>query len=258
MARHRDSLIERRLQDVLDDGNSVWVVGDVHGYLKTFQLLIESLELQEGDMVVCLGDLIDRGPSSRQVLEFVSSRDDIVTLRGNHEEMLRLSLTPKYNGRMMKSWLKYGGLETLASFDPVHEVALSKATKWVNYIANLPTEIVLGKYRLFHAGYDPNKSDDEQTDQDRMWSRALFGDEGIIDLNRQIIVGHTPVQKLGIIAANSIWSSKHFLEDGRVAVLGIDTAVYASDEHNARLTAVLLHGNELRYMRRVESSSHDL
>ncbi|SVD11204.1 uncharacterized protein METZ01_LOCUS364058, partial [marine metagenome] len=84
---HRDEGLERVLQQALDDGNSVWVVGDVHGHLETFRALVGRLDLSEGsqptyqknnpreywpdpsrDHVVCLGDLIDRGPDSLGVL----------------------------------------------------------------------------------------------------------------------------------------------------------------------------------------------
>ena len=51
----RDHALERRVQGALDDGSSVWVVGDIHGYCETFEALLGRLNLSDGDMVVCLG-----------------------------------------------------------------------------------------------------------------------------------------------------------------------------------------------------------
>ena len=61
---HRDFDLEFQLQDALDTGRSVWVIGDVHGYFDTASDLIEKINLKDGDFAVSLGDLIDRGPDS--------------------------------------------------------------------------------------------------------------------------------------------------------------------------------------------------
>ena len=53
---HRDLSLERKLQEALDRGHSVWTVGDIHGHLEEFEALLERLELSDGDMVLCLGD----------------------------------------------------------------------------------------------------------------------------------------------------------------------------------------------------------
>ena len=74
---HRDPGLEKALQGALDDGSSVWAVGDIHGYREEFEILLDKLELTEGDMVICVGDLIDRGPDSQGVLSIVSESDCI-------------------------------------------------------------------------------------------------------------------------------------------------------------------------------------
>ena len=59
----RDYELELKLQAALDRGDNVWVIGDVHGFFQSMVELCERLELSEGDWVVFLGDLIDRGPN---------------------------------------------------------------------------------------------------------------------------------------------------------------------------------------------------
>ena len=271
---HRDAELESTLQQALDDGNSVWVVGDVHGHLETFRALVAKLDLSEGsqpiyqeenprgywpvscDHVICLGDLIDRGPDSLGVLRLVEGSDNIHSIRGNHDEMLRLSVSPKH-GKMMKSWLKYGGKDTLRSFsdDPQEQIEIARG--WLPFIESLPTELVLRDHRLVHGGYDLKKTLEDQTNHDRMWSRTIFDADIPPDPVRQVIVGHTTVQLLsGQYAAeqiagfwnggesdervldSGIWASEIPLDDGRASLLAIDTGIYLPDDELPRLTAL--------------------
>ncbi len=279
---HRDEGLERVLQQALDDGNSVWVVGDVHGHLETFQALLDRLGLSEepqpiyqknnpreywtapsGDHVICLGDLIDRGPDSLGVLRLVQASENIHSIRGNHDEMLRLSVSPKH-GKMMKSWLKYGGAETLRSFSDDPQEQIEIAREWLPFIESLPTELILNGHRLVHGGYELSKLLEDQTNQDRMWSRAIFDADIPPDPVRQVIVGHTTVQILsGQYAAeqiagfwdggesdervldSGIWATDILLDDGRPAVLGIDTGVFLPAEQNPRLTALDLQTGQV-------------
>ena len=270
-AIHRDEGLERVIQQALDDGRSVWVVGDIHGHLKTFKALLDILwhPLQSRDHdasedhVICLGDLIDRGPDSLGVLQLVSTSDNIHSIRGNHDEMLRLSVSPKH-GKMMKSWLKYGGVETLQSFSDDSDEQIEIAREWLPFIESLPTELILNGHRLVHAGYDlspvwkgqnlVDKTLEDQTNLDRVWSRSIFTATSPPDPERQVIVGHTTVQALSrdadgiwgselekmILENCGIWASDILLEDGRPSVLGIDTGVYLSAEQEPRLTALNL------------------
>ena len=286
---HRDAELERTLQQALDGGNSVWVVGDVHGHLETFQALIARLGLSEGsqpiyqeenprgywpvscDHVICLGDLIDRGPDSLGVLRLVEGSDNIHSIRGNHDEMLRLSVSPKH-GKMMKSWLKYGGKDTLRSFsdDPQEQIEIARG--WLPFIESLPTELILNGHRLVHGGYDLSKPLEDQTNQDRMWSRTIFDADIPPDPVRQVIVGHTTVQLLsGQYAAeqiagfwnggesdervldSGIWASEIPLDDGRASLLAIDTGIYLPDDELPRITALNLLTGEVVSQSRAEA-----
>ena len=84
----RDYSLEKRLQEALDNGRNVWVIGDVHGFSQTLEELLESLKLEPDDFVVLLGDLIDRGPNSARVVEIVKNECNIFSLKGNHESMM--------------------------------------------------------------------------------------------------------------------------------------------------------------------------
>jgi len=82
MFRRRDHQLEMRLQNALDSGCSVWVVGDIHGHLDAFENLLEQMELAPGDHVLCLGDLIDRGQDSAGVVRPVRQSEIIHRIMG--------------------------------------------------------------------------------------------------------------------------------------------------------------------------------
>ena len=86
--RLRNSTLEIKLQSMLDQGSNVWVIGDVHGYFGTLEALIKRLALGENDAIVMLGDLIDRGPTSADVVNHVRTTSNIHSIRGNHEQMM--------------------------------------------------------------------------------------------------------------------------------------------------------------------------
>ena len=252
----RDFELEKILQSTIDNGNSVWVIGDIHGYNETFDALIKKLSITDQDIILCLGDLIDKGPGSLEVLKKVSGSSQIFSIRGNHEEMMRLSVSPKH-GRMMKSWLKYGGLITLESFSKDETKQIDEARKWLSFIENLPTEIVLDKYRIVHAGYDDSEPLDDQNNQQKMWGRTIFQIEKPLDNNRQIIVGHTPVQTLNRLGKQDIWKSEIKLVDNRPSVLGIDTGVFLEEKSCPRLTALNLTDGKIISQERLENYFFD-
>lgn len=104
-------------------------IGDVHGCNTALATLVDGLKLEADDVVVVLGDVVDRGPDSRDVIaQLLALRDRcrLVCIQGNHEQMMLDAL----DGRMpVQEWLVHGGAETLDSYgkgsgmnalDPAH------------------------------------------------------------------------------------------------------------------------------------------
>ena len=83
----RDSDAEMALQDTLDNGGKVWVIGDVHGHADALENLLSEIELGNQDCVIFLGDLIDRGPDSQMVVRIARTMPNAFTIMGNHEQM---------------------------------------------------------------------------------------------------------------------------------------------------------------------------
>ena len=240
---HRDLALEDELQKTLDSGNSVWVVGDVHGYHSTLQNLITKIDLSDEDKLVSLGDMIDRGPDSASVLRMFRDTNSFHAIRGNHEDMMLRCLSRGKN-KYCKSWLKYGGVETLMSFDLTPEDKESLAGGWCDFLSNCPTEIVLDRHRLIHAGINPLKAHDEQTDNDRLWSRSIFQFESAPDPGRQVLIGHTPTQEIEGHQNSQPWHSKFMISDGRPSVIALDTGICKPEEDLPTLTAIDLSSGE--------------
>lgn len=194
--------------------NKRLVIGDVHGHYEALCSLFNHIAPTAEDEIYFLGDLIDRGPESSQVVEFVM-KNDYRCILGNHEIMLLDALgNGKLNHQAFQGWLQNGGNATIMSYGhkmPSHE--------HIDWIKSLPFFFDLGDYWLVHAGVDPRLSIPQQSQEQFCWIRSEFhtSDTPYFQ-NKTIIIGHTITftfngLKPGQIAQGEGW-------------LGIDTGVY--------------------------------
>ena len=226
----RDPSLEADLQARLDDGHRLYVVGDVHGHLATFRALLHRLSLAPEDRVVCLGDMIDRGPDSAGLVDLLRSHPQVICLKGNHEQMAVQSVQMDGTFEAWQPWMKRGGKSTYASYIVQAEGDLWQAKQTMVddfiWLDNLPTQIVLDHIRLVHAGYDPRMPLDMQGEKELLWIRKeWFQHEGAVDPARTVFFGHTTTTKLGD-AAGEVARSETLLFDGRPAWVGVDIGAY--------------------------------
>lgn len=181
------------------------VIGDVHGHYDTLIALIDSISPNSEDEIYFLGDLIDRGPKSAQVVEFVI-RNKYKCLRGNHEEMLLDVVgSGEVSVELYQGWLYSGGHATVASYD-------SKIPQeHIDWMRSLPLYLDLGDVWLVHAGVDPTIPLPEQCSDQFCWIREDFHsiDKPFFS-DKLIITGHTitftlPGVQPGQIAAGNGW-----------------------------------------------------
>ena len=225
-------------------GHRAYAVGDIHGRLdlldRILEVIDEDLERRPARkaVLVLLGDLIDRGPDSRGVVERLRThRHDVLQpycLAGNHEEVL-LRLLAGERG-ILDSWLKYGGAECLRSYggDPatladLDERAALRTIKeaipaeHVRFIAGFADTLTFGDYLFVHAGIRPGVELSMQSQSDLRWIRAPFldhqGEHGFV-----VVHGHTITDGVDV-------------QPNRV---GIDTGAYRT----GILTALVLDGEE--------------
>jgi serine/threonine protein phosphatase 1 len=165
------------------------VIGDVHGHYDGLMLLLEALAPGSDDRVYFLGDLIDRGPKSAQVLDFVQ-HSPYQTLLGNHEQLMldALSAGLQVDMRAWQSWLYSGGDATVASYKDTGMMPY----KHLEWLRSLPTYLDLGDIWLVHAGVDPSMPIKEQSIEQLCWIRKEFHTiPKPYFPNKLIITGHT-------------------------------------------------------------------
>ena len=258
----RDKGLEMDLQSRLDNGRKVWVVGDVHGHFRTLEALVGQLALGEGDAIVMLGDLIDRGPKSAHVVRYVRDTEGVFSIRGNHEQMMIEGFDESsfFKDRSVEArvWYHNGGMATEASYislnggDGAARAAASSAGRWMSGLA---TEVVLDRWRLVHAGYDQNLGVEGQDEGMHMNARRQFyTSKRPVDPLRTILFGHTPTFKHlhgDDAKAGEVWRSDVKLEDGRPMAIGMDTCVYHDLDAPRVLSAFNLRTGEVVYQDRV-------
>jgi serine/threonine protein phosphatase 1 len=195
-------------------GRVGYAIGDIHGRADLLRRMFDRLEQEfravdaPPPLVVLLGDYVDRGPDSRAVIELlISGRPrgfEWHFLKGNHEAAMLAFLDNPVAGR---AWLSHGGLETLAAYEVYPLPALSAGGDEIRragamFAARLPDShrrfldaleryVTLGDYCFVHAGVDPARKLDAQTDGDLFWIRRRFLDDER-PLGFRVVHGHTP------------------------------------------------------------------
>lgn len=229
-----------RAAPAIPSGARAYAIGDIHGQLDLLSLLAEAIESDDAargaaqTTIVLLGDLIDRGPQSAQVLtkarEWRQSRQ-VRILCGNHEEMFLRAFD---EFEVFSSFLRFGGYETLMSYLPDPGVLQTLTTEeahelWnsvvpqadVEFVAEFEDSVVIGDYLFVHAGIRPGVPLEEQSGADLRWIREPFLGSRRYH-GRMVVHGHTIVDEPAI----------------RTNRIGIDTGAYRS----GCLTALGLEG----------------
>ncbi len=265
----RKKSCENDLQEALDNGARVWVIGDVHGFNQTLRSLLNLLELEPEDRVVLLGDLIDRGPDSFDVVRCAREDHRIHCVKGNHEHLMveNFSMEKIHEPNQdSTAWFHVGGRETVSSYFRAFPEEAEGALEWmveqdVEWMRQLPSHIVLDRWRLVHAGYNPRQDPDHQIEQDLLWIRKPFhSTNSPIDPHRSVVFGHTPTMNLYPRSEErwgEIWYSDVKLNDGRSAAIGLDTCVFHKQGRPAVLTAFDLQTSEVRSLNRREAWKED-
>jgi serine/threonine protein phosphatase 1 len=201
--------------------------------------------------VVLLGDMIDRGPSSRQLIDFVrglqSRTATVVALCGNHEEMLLKSA--EGNGTVQQVWVDNGGDATLRSYclDPTefmqlepevrgHVLSRTLGPATLRWLSALPMTFRSGDYYFCHAGVRPGVPLDLQRREDLLWIRREF----LASRRRHgavIVHGHSEAYEVEV----------------RKNRINVDTAAYLTDQ----LTAIGLQGTSRWFLSTMDKGSSE-
>lgn len=171
-----------------------FAISDIHGCSKTFNALLEKLELQKADQLFLLGDYIDRGSDSKGVIDkILQLKHDgyfVSCLLGNHEWML---LNSSNDFKKYDLWLKNGGSITLDSYKISDYNFLDKLPEThLQFFKNLEYYVELEDYFLVHAGFNLKDSDPLNDYESMLWIRdwSKYLKPGQLD-GKKIIHGHS-------------------------------------------------------------------
>lgn len=208
----------------MPEGEIVYAIGDVHGCYMSMINLLEKIEIDrrsrpEGkSTVVFLGDLIDRGPASREVVEFLMNYKpdwtNVAYIRGNHEEVMLDVLSGNISA--MRSWFEFGGKDCARSYgvdnfgqlhiNPDHiMMALHRNVpkQHLAFLDSFSDAFAFGDYLLVHAGIKPKVAIENQSPYDMRWIRSSF-----LDYKKphpvKVVHGHSVVEDEPEIHSNRI------------------------------------------------------
>lgn len=205
--RQRSPAMARNRHELQWDG-PIYAVGDVHGCLAQLQALerLIAADATPGpNLIVMLGDYVDRGPASPEVLDHLAAPPptgfERICLCGNHEAMM---LEHVADPHVPSRWLDNGGLDTLAGYgiDAGRYQAASHGERedmlashipaeHLDFLQALPILVSSGPFVFVHAGIDPALPLPEQADETLLWMRHnRKTPEPTLD--RIVVHGHTP------------------------------------------------------------------
>jgi serine/threonine protein phosphatase 1 len=182
-----------------------WVIPDIHGCSNTLKALIEEhIKPTRNDELYFLGDYIDRGPGSKEVIDYIRNlqKDEyqVTALKGNHEDFVLELYDAEMNSnkawykifgnQKRRNWYTIGGREFLKSFgiSNLRDIPV----EYIEWMQNLEHFAKLDDFVLVHAGLNFSHSDPFKDKHSMMWIRDYPIQPWKIQ-NRRIIHGHVPV-----------------------------------------------------------------
>jgi len=178
--------------------NKIFAIGDIHGCLGKLRTLIQNINADpENDIIVFIGDYIDRGSAAREVVDYVigltAEYKNVVCLLGNHEYMFLRYL----DGLDEEMYLYNGGSATLFAYaislsETPQERKAKIPREHLKFFESLLPYYETDNYLFVHAGLKPGLILSRQTIHDLLWVRHEFIDTDY-DFGKMIVFGHTPL-----------------------------------------------------------------
>ena len=176
------------------DNERIFIIGDIHGCLEMLKRLMERIAWHpERDGLIFLGDYIDRGKDSKDVVDYILAiskiSSSVCCLKGNHEAIFQEYLAGDY----FNNFLINGGDATLDSYRLGNELDRDVVipSEHIVFLQSLSLWIELPDYYVVHAGFRPGVSIEGQTEEDMVWIRDPFLVSDY-DFGKRVIFGHSP------------------------------------------------------------------
>ena len=175
----------------------IFAIGDIHGCYDQLKALVEKIPIDFfHDTLLFIGDYIDRGPHSAEVVDYLiklkNHVKEVIFLKGNHEDMLDKFL----NGADRFTYLLNGGQQTLDSYltKPVQSEFFPIPPDHMEFFKSLRLFYETEEFIFVHAGLRPRVPLESQNTEDLLWIRNKFVSSKY-DFGKRVIFGHTPLKK---------------------------------------------------------------
>lgn len=175
-------------------------IGDIHGCVRALDKTLELLRPQKDDLIVTLGDYVDRGPESRQVIDRLIALQDecrLISLLGNHELMM---LAAAEESSHFQFWMQCGGRQTIDSYGGSMEGI--PESHW-DFITGCKAYHETETHLFVHANYNASRPPAEFTETELFWRHLNGSAPGPHFSGKKVILGHTPHR-------GRIMESEHF------------------------------------------------
>jgi serine/threonine protein phosphatase 1 len=213
----------------------LFAISDIHGCFKPFyELVVNTFKLTKSDQLILLGDYIDRGNQSKEVIDFIIDLKregfNVTPLKGNHEAML---VDSYYNQDILPLWLMNYGMSTLESFG-IYDIREIDSL-YLEFFTKLDFYKIIGNVIFVHAGFDDSATDPFADECSMLWEcRLSYQNPKLSD--KTIIHGHRP---------KTISYVKKLIAE-KSKVIPIDTGcVYVNQEGYGNLSALEINSMAL-------------
>lgn len=209
----------------------ILAIGDIHGCLRAFDTLLALVDPQPGELLVTLGDYVDRGPDSKGVLDrllALQSRCRLVPLRGNHDLMM---LAARADQEHFREWLGCGGLNTLDSYrasDDFETFPQAIPQEHWRFIKDKCVAYHESREHFFvHANVHPDMPLAEQPDYMLYWEKLEASEWRPHESGKMMICGHS-VQRTGrpLLLDHAVCIDTWVYGDGWLTCLDATTELY--------------------------------
>lgn len=183
--------------------NRVIAIGDIHGCSAALDAVLAEAKPGPDDLVVTLGDYIDRGPDSRGVIDRLLAlrrKTEVAAILGNHEEMLLTILDGHHY--MLSNWLAFGGLATLDSYKTENPTEIPE--EHLHFLRTCVPIVELPATFFVHAGYLPRKPLAKQPPEVLRWESLRERLPKPHRSGKTCICGHTAQKSCEILNAGHL------------------------------------------------------
>ncbi|ENY8698204.1 metallophosphoesterase family protein [Clostridioides difficile] len=207
-------------------------MSDLHGMYDKFISMLEQINFNSNDHLYILGDVLDRGDKSLEIIDYIRNHKNITLLKGNHELMFQESWRDTNNRYL---WFYNGGDDT---FYKLKNKKFEYEESFYKYIKNLPYLEIIDNFILVHAGlYLPNNYENLSIEQiiELQEEDICVWDRTILNTNKHIkgytiIIGHTPTQNIKDYEKAEIYKQEGIIDidcgacfdNGKLACLRLD------------------------------------